>query len=183
VATKSFRRFIAISDALAIALTTACLTGCAGYKLGPTNGIPAREKSVQVNPFSDETLQPRVVDAVNQQIRKELMRDGTYTIATHNDGDIIVTGSIVGFQRYEISFASNDILTVRDYRLVLTASVTARERNSGRIILERDARNPVIGNTIIRVSSDLTSTERQAMPLLAQDLAKNITALLVDGTW
>src|SRR5436190_6580418 len=177
------RGVLAISKALAVASAAVWLTGCAGYKLGPTNGIPAREKSVQVKPFSDETLQPRVADAVNQQIRKELMRDGTYTIATHNDGDIIVTGTIVGFQRYEISFASNDILTVRDYRLVLTAAVSARERNSGRVILECDARNPVIGNTIIRVSSDLTSTERQAMPLLAQDLAKNITALLVDGTW
>jgi len=41
----------------------------------------------------------------------------------------------------------------------------------------------VTGSTIIRVSSDLTSTERQSTPLLAQDLAKNITALLVDGTW
>jgi hypothetical protein len=183
VATKRIRGVLAISKVFAGAFAAAWVTGCAGYKLGPTNGIPAREKSVQVNPFSDETLQPRVADAVNQQIRKELMRDGTYTIATHNDGDIIVTGSIVGFQRYEISFASNDILTVRDYRLVLSAAVIARERNTGRVILERGARNPVLGNTIIRVSSDLTSTERQAMPLLAQDLAKNITALLVDGTW
>jgi hypothetical protein len=89
----------------------------------------------------------------------------------------------VRFQRYEISFASNDILTVQDYRLILSAAVTARERSTGKVIFERDAKNPISGNTIIRVSSDLTSTERQAMPLLAQDLARNITSLLVDGTW
>lgn len=159
------------------------VAGCAGYRLGPTNGVIARDKSVQFNPFGDETLQPRISDVVAQQLRKELQRDGTYSLATHNDGDIIVTGSLVRYQRYEVSFDSHDILTVQDFRLVLSATVTARERSTGKIILQRDAKNPVTGSTIIRVSSDLTSSERQAAPLLAQDLAKNITALLVDGTW
>jgi len=36
---------------------------------------------------------------------------------------------------------------------------------------------------MIRVGDDLTSTERQALPLLAADLAKNVTTLLVEGTW
>ena len=169
----------------ALTLLTAglLLSGCAGYKLGPTNGVVARDKSVQINPFSDQTLQPRVTDAVAQQLRKELQRDGTYKLATHNDGDIILSGAIIRYQRYEVSFASNDILTVQDYRLVLSASVIARERSTGKVILERGDNNPVVGNTIIRVGSDLTSAERQAMPLLAQDLARNVTALLVDGSW
>jgi hypothetical protein len=29
----------------------------------------------------------------------------------------------------------------------------------------------------------VTSAERQALPLLADDLAKQVTALLVDGGW
>ena len=37
--------------------------------------------------------------------------------------------------------------------------------------------------TLVRVGSDLSSAERQAIPLLADDLAKNVTELLVDGTW
>ena len=171
------------SCALTLLASCLLLTGCAGYKLGPTNGVIARDKSVQFNPFGDQTLQPRLSDAVAQQLRKELQRDGTYSLATHNEGDIIVSGSLVRYQRYEVSFSSHDILTVQDFRLVLSAAVTARERSTGKIIFERDAKNPVTGSTIIRVSSDLTSTERQATPLLAQDLAKNITALLVDGTW
>jgi len=164
-----------------LTLLTSCLllTGCAGYKLGPTNGVIARDKSVQFNPFGDQTLQPRLSDAVAQQLRKELQRDGTYSLATHNDGDIIVNGMLTRYQRFEVSFDSHDILTVQDFRIVLTAQVTARERSSGKVLLNQ----AVTGSTIIRVGSDLTSTERQATPLLAQDLARNITALLVDGTW
>ena len=39
------------------------------------------------------------------------------------------------------------------------------------------------GMTLVRVGPDLQSTERQALPLLATDLANNVTALLVDGSW
>ena len=155
------------------------VSGCAGYKLGPVNGLAAREKSVQVNPFDNRTLEPRLGDAVTSQLRKELQRDGTYQLATRNDGDIIVVGTINRYERFEVSFSSGDILTVRDYRLELTAHVTARDRSSGKVILDQ----PVKGTTIIRVTTDLTGTERQALPLLAGDLAKNVTALLAEGAW
>jgi hypothetical protein len=154
-------------------------SGCAGYKLGPVNGLAAREKSVQVNPFDNKTLEPRLTDAVTTQLRLELQRDGTYQLATRNDGDIVLNGSINRYQRYEVSFSSSDILTVRDYRLELRAQVTARDRHTGKVILDQ----AVTGTTLIRVTTDLTSTERQAMPLLADDLAKNVTALLAEGAW
>lgn len=156
-----------------------CLTGCAGYRLGPTNDLIAGEKSIQVNPFANQTLEPRLGDAVTTQLRKELQRDGTYKLATHNDGDIIVTGVLVSYQRHELSFVPNDVLTVRDYRLTMTAQVTARDRTTGQVVLDQ----PVTGYTIIRVGSDLVSTERQSLPLLAADLARNVASLLVDGKW
>jgi hypothetical protein len=154
-------------------------SGCAGYHLGPTNGLAAHEKSIQVSPFVNQTLEPRLSDAVTSQLRKELQRDGTYALASHDDGDIVVTGVLTRYHRRELSLVPQDLVTVRDYRLTLTAQVTARERNTGKIILDA----PVTGYTIIRVGSDLTSTERQAAPLLAEDLAREVTALLVDGSW
>ena len=154
-------------------------SGCAGYKLGPSNGLAAREKSIQIVPFSNQTLEPRLGDAVTGQMRKQLQRDGTYRLATHDDGDILVSGVITHYRRQEVSFVPTDIVTVRDYRLSLTAQVTARERGTGKVILDQ----PVTGYTLIRVGTDLTSTERQALPLLAGDLARNVATLLVDGSW
>jgi hypothetical protein len=154
-------------------------SGCAGYKLGPVNGLAAREKSVQVNPFTSQTLEPRLGDAVTSQLRKQLQRDGTYQLATHDDGDIVVTGVITRYSRHEVSFSASDILTVRDYRLDMEAQVTARERSTGKVVLSQ----LVTGSTLIRVTADLTSSERQALPLLATDLAKNVTSLLAEGAW
>lgn len=155
------------------------LTGCAGYQLGPTNGMAAGEKSVQVSPFVNETMQPRLTDAVTSQMRKELQRDGTFQLVSNGDADILVKGALTAYQRAEVTLAFNDVLTVRDFRLSLTAHVTARERATGRILLDQ----PVTGYTLIRVGSDLPNAERQAMPLLAADLAKNVTALLAEGKW
>jgi hypothetical protein len=155
------------------------VAGCAGYHLGPTNGLAAGEKSVQVSPFVNQTLQPRLTDAVTAQMRKELQRDGTYQLVSNGDADIVVSGTLTSYQRVEVTLTSNDILTVRDFRLALTARVVARERATGKQILDQ----PVTGYTLMRVGSDLPSAERQALPLLANDLAKNVTALLVEGKW
>jgi hypothetical protein len=167
-----FIRMLLLSSALG-------LNGCAGYRLGPSNGVAAREKSVQINPFVNQTLQPRLTDVVTAQVRKEMQRDGTYDLSTHGEGDIIISGSLIRYERLEVTFASNDILTVRDYRLSLTAQVSARERATGKILINQ----AVTGYTLIRVGNDLASAERQAMPLLAQDLARNVTGLLVEGKW
>ena len=67
------------------------------------------------------------------------------------------------YRRQEVSFIPTDVLTVRDYRLSLTAQVTARERGTGKVLFEQ----PVTGSTLIRVGADLASSERQALPLLA----------------
>jgi hypothetical protein len=154
-------------------------SGCAGYKLGPTNGLAAGEKSVQIAPFANHTLEPRLTDAVTLELRKELQRDGTYRLATHDDGDIIVTGKIIRYERRPISFTHGDVYTVQDYHVRMEAQVTAKERN-GKVIF-KDQR--VSGFTLMRVGADLTSSEREALPLLAADLARNVTSLLADGTW
>ena len=164
---------------LLVALVALGGSGCAGYKLGPVNGMVAREKSIQINPFANQTLEPRLGDAVTAQLRQQLQSDGTFQLASHDDGDIVVSGAVTHDFRYEVSFAASDILTVRDYRLEAIAQVTARSRSTGKIILNQ----PVTGRTLIRVTTDLSSTERQALPLLATDLAQNITALLAEGAW
>lgn len=155
------------------------LAGCAGYRVGPTNGLMAGQRSIQVNPFQNQTIEPRLVEYTTTALRKRLQQDGTFRLATQQDGDIIVNGVIVEFRRSELSFQPSDIRTVRDYTVALRAQIKAVERSTGRTILDR----PAYARTTLRVGADLASAERQAVPLLAEDLARNVTSLLVDGTW
>jgi hypothetical protein len=155
------------------------LVGCVGYQLGPTNGTPAGSRSIQINNFRNDTWEPRLSDPLTTALRRWIQRDGTYRLATRNDGDIVVDGVITEFNRSGISFEPSDVLTVRDYELSAVARFTATERGTGKVLVE----STVFGRTTIRSGPDLASAERQASPLIAEDLARRITSLLVDGSW
>lgn len=161
------------------AAVVAALTGCAGYQVGSANGLAAHGKSIQIRPFLNKTVEPRLTDAVTAELRRAVQRDGTFQLATHDDGDLVASGVITSYERHELTFQPSQVLTVNDFRLALTAHVTVRDRISGKLLLDR----PVTGYTLIRVTYDLPDSERQALPLLAADLANHVTALLVEGSW
>jgi hypothetical protein len=155
------------------------LCGCAGYRLGPGNGLIAGEKTVRIVPVTNRTREPRLGDAVTAALRKEIQRDGTFRLATGDKADIVVTCELVSYNRNEVSFVPGDIVTARDYRVSLGARVSARETSPDKTVLARD----FTGNTLMRLGNDLPSVERQTVPVLAADLARQITAALADGSW
>jgi hypothetical protein len=161
---------------LALALGGA---GCAGYQLGPSDGFQAGARTIFIKPFTNRTLEPRLGDDATFALRKEIQRDGTFRLAADPTANLEVTSELIRYERHEISFLSTDITTARDYRVNLTAHVVARDRFSGKVVLDRD----VTGHSLMRVGSDLPSAERQTLPLAATDLARQITSLLVDGSW
>jgi len=164
---------------LLFAVSLFLFAGCAGYRLGPTNGEKAGARSIKVVPFLNETLEPRLSEPVAFALRRRLQQDGTYRLETSDDADLTVTGTIIRFERSELAFQPRDVQTVRDYYLTLYAQIVVVDRLNGKTTLNRQ----VHGRTAIRVGSDLASAERQAVPLLAADLAKNVTSIIVDGTW
>lgn len=160
-------------------LALVMMTSCAGYRLGPTNGETAGARSVQVEFFQNKTLEPRLQAPLNTALRRAIQKDGTYRLDTKGEGDLVLRGTITEYNRSGVSFQPTDVITVRDYGLSVAAQVSLVERSTGKVLWEKQ----VTGRTTIRVGADLGSAERQAAPLLAQDLARNATSLLVDGTW
>ncbi len=163
----------------ALAAVAGLLAGCSGYHLGPVNGAVAGDKSVEILPFNNQTLQPRLGDAVTQALRERFQTDGTYHLATHGPGDIVVSGVITGYNREGLSYLNNDVTATENYRVGIVAHVIVREQSTGKLILDKN----VNGYTLIHVGTDLADSERQSLPLLAQDLARNITGLITEGAW
>ena len=153
--------------------------GCAGYRLGPTNGLRAGEKSIQFAPVVNATLEPRLGEEVSHAVRKRIQHDGTYRLDTAGTGDVLVSIEVTRYHRKYLALQRSDTLTARDYELNVVATVVATDRATGKEILRKE----VNGRTTALVGSDLVSLERQARPLLAENLAQKITDLLVDGEW
>ena len=157
-----------------------CSAGCAGYHLGPVNPDvgAAGEKTIEVVPFNNQTLQPRLGDAVTQALRERLQTDGTYRLATDGPGDVVITGVITDYQRAAVGFLQSDVATADSYRITIVAHVTATA--NGKVIFDN---KKVIGYTLVQIGTDMPDAERQSLPLLAEDLARNVTGLLTEGSW
>ena len=164
---------------LSPALAVITLAGCAAYHLGPVNGAVAGDRSVEVLPFNNQTLQPRLGDAVTQSLRERLQTDGTYRLSTSSDGDLVVTGVIRQYNRQGLGYLNTDTITPDNFMVTVIVHVTARERASGKLILDKDIK----GHTLVHIGSDLAAAERQALPLLADDLSQHITEQLTEGSW
>lgn len=155
------------------------LCGCAGYRVGPTNGRQAATQSVQITPFLNHSPEPGLADELTGALRRTIQSDGTLHLATDGSADLIVEGVIAEYRRRELSLLTEDVRTVSDYEVTLVVHFTVRERASGNVVMDRN----VSGGTVMRVGNDLASSERQLAPILARDLARQITHLLVDGDW
>jgi len=153
--------------------------GCAGYHLGPVNGSDAGEKTVEVLPFNNQTLQPRLGDSLTQAVRERLQVDATYRLASGGQPDLVMSGVIRSYQREPLGYLSKDSSTPQNFRVTVTVHVIVREPATGKLVMERDVK----GHSLVNVGPDFASSERQAGPLLAQDTAQAIIAALAEGSW
>lgn len=154
-------------------------SGCAGYRLGPTAGFSAGARSVRVRPFANHTLEPRLPESLDIALRETIQHDGTYRLSTRGSADILLSGTLLEYERSGINYDPNDVLTTRDFELRLTARVVATRQADSTVLFDRE----VVGRTIVRLQGDQASAELRTLPLLTEDLARNITFLLVDGEW
>ncbi len=161
------------------ALVAVLLAGCAGYRLGPVNGAVAGEKSLEVLPFNNQTLQPRLNDAVTEAVRERVQTDGTYRLASDGAGDLVMSGTLLQYSHAALGYLNRSFVTPQNYRVGVVVRVTVRERASGKVVFSGDVK----GHTLVNVGQDFASSERQALPLLAADLAENVVKVLAEGSW
>ena len=50
-------------------LIALALSGCAGYQLGAANGLAAHGKSVQIAPFANKTVEPRLTISLRSRLK------------------------------------------------------------------------------------------------------------------
>src|SRR5688572_19620973 len=108
------------AEFFALIFLSLLVCGCA-YRLGPTNGIAAGSRSVEVRAFQNATKEPRLTEPLVTALRRTIQQDGTYRLATHGNADVILEGAITEFDRSGVTYDPRDVLTVRDYELRMTA--------------------------------------------------------------
>lgn len=157
------------------AMTLAALAGCLGYRLGPV--AETRYQSIAVPVFRNRTLQPQLEGLVANAIIERLQQDGTLRVQNRSTADAVLFGTITGYAREPVRVARTDTGLPREYRVTMTAVVEVLDQRTGQHILKPTTFE---GRAETFIGSDLQSADEQIIPLLAEDLARQIVARLTE---
>jgi hypothetical protein len=154
------------------------LTGCLGYHVGPVKPSVLRDvHTIAVPTFENKTLLPRIEVLITDSVIKQLQQDGTYRIANENNADAILKAEISEIIRTPARSLRGNVLATTEFNLAMHVKYKL-ETASGTMLMPSAE---VVGTTSFFVQSDVTSDERQALPLAAEELAIHLVTQLSEG--
>jgi hypothetical protein len=165
------------------------LGGCLGYQIGPVKPYYLRDvHTIAVPNFKNHTLVPRIEVLVTDTVIKQLQQDGTFQITNGDKADATLTGEIYRITRAPARSKSENVLLTTEFSLALVVKYSVTGRDGKTLVPMTDA----VGTTTFFVSSaatsnqqitsgDVTSDERQALPLATEDLATRLVTQISEG--
>ena len=154
------------------------LTGCLGYHVGPVKPSVLRDvHGIAVPTFENKTLLPRVEVLITDSVIKQLQQDGTYRIANENNADAVLKAEISEISRTPARSLRGNVLATTEFNLAMHVKYKL-ETPSGTVLMPS---TEVVGTTSFFVGEDVTTDERQALPLAAEELAIHLVTQLSEG--
>ena len=151
--------------------------GCAGYHVGPVTPAHLQHiKTIAVPTFGNITLTPRIEALVTGTVIKQMQQDGTFRIVSEDKADAVLKGEIVAVNRSPARSVRGNVLATTEFNLNLAVRYNLVGRD-GRPLSSAGAS----GSTSFFRSSDVGTDERQALPLAAEELAKQLVSQLSEG--
>ena len=127
--------------------------------------------------FKNRTLVPRIEVLVTDTLIKQFQQDGTFEITSDDKADATLTGEISRIIRNPARSVRENVLATTEFSLALSVKFTLTARDGKPLA----GPSEVTGTTSFFVSSDVTTDERQALPLATEDLATRLVTQLSEG--
>jgi hypothetical protein len=163
---------------LAAALACLGLSGCLGYHIGPVKPAYLRDvHSIAIPTFTNKTLTPRIEVLVTGTVIKQFQQDGTYRIVGDEKADATLKCEISRISRSPARSVVGNVLATSEFNLAMHVKYKL-------VGPDGKALGPpgeVVGTTSFFVGSDVTTDERQALPLATEELANRLVTQLSEG--
>ncbi len=161
-----------------LAVASLVLSGCLGYQIGPVKPSVLRDVHVVAVPvFANKTLLPRIEALVTDTVIKQLQQDGTYRVAEQDQADAVLKAEITDVTRIPARSVRGNVLATSEFSLTMHVKYSLVSRSGDVLMPPAD----VIGTTSFFVGTDVTTDERQALPLAAEELAGHLVTQLSEG--
>jgi hypothetical protein len=152
--------------------------GCANYRLG--TGSTLKFATLYVAPVTSEALLPQARVLVTTQLREALLRDGRVTLVdSPEQADATLTIILHSYNRSVAVSRTDDTGLARRFDVTLEALATLVDNRTKQPYF---ARRPLEAKRGVFTDSGLVPSEYEAMPLLAESLAKETVHAVLD-TW
>lgn len=153
--------------------------GCTGYRLGSVGGAEIQGvRTIHIPMAINSSYYPNVHVDVTSAVIREFDRDGTLRTAQGSSADSELRIEIKEMDRTPRRNVQGDVQVTAEYSIELVAEITFLNRRLGTQVIKQEA---VRGSSTFFVGSDLQEAERQAVPLAAEELARNIVMRIVEG--
>jgi outer membrane lipopolysaccharide assembly protein LptE/RlpB len=167
-----------VKTLFAVAAGALCLSGCLGYHIGPVKPYYLRDvHTIAIPTFANKTLLPRIEALVTDTVIKQFQQDGTFRVASEANADATLKGEIMRMDRTPARFVRGNVLATREFALTMRVKYSLVGRNGEVLAIPNEA----TGSTSFFVGTDVTTDERQALPLATEQLAKNLVTQLSEG--
>ncbi|MBC8039932.1 MAG: hypothetical protein H7Y06_05265 [Opitutaceae bacterium] len=162
---------------LTIGLLGLFLSGCSNYHLG--SGGHTTFRTIYVAPVVNENSNlPQAVAIVSTQIREAFLRDPRVILVnTPGEAEATLTVTLVNYSRKAQTRQSTDTGLARKFDVTLDAEATLRSTNDNKVIFEN---RKVQAVRQVFVDSGQLQAEYQNVPLLAEELGKNVLSATLD---
>ena len=163
---------------LVAALACLGLSGCLGYHIGPVKPTYLHDvHSIAIPTFENKTLLPRIEVLVTDTVIKQFQQDGTFRILNGANADATLKAEIIRVSRSPARSVVGNVLATSEFNL----SLRVKYRIVGPDGKPLGPPGEVVGTTSFFVGTDVTTDERQALPLASEELANRLVTQLSEG--
>ena len=167
-----------MKNSIAAALVCLCLSGCLGYRIGPAKLYYLSDvHTIAIPTFTNKTLIPRVEVLVTGTVIKQFQQDGTFRIGNSDNADATLKGEIIRISRSPARSVRGNVLATSEFNLAMRV----RYHLVGSDGKPLGPSGEVVGTTSFFVGTDVTTDERQALPLATEELANRLVTQLSEG--
>jgi hypothetical protein len=167
-----------VKNSIVAGLACLSLSGCLGYHIGPAKPYYLRDvHTIAIPTFENKTLIPRVEVLVTGTVIKQFQQDGTFRIGNGDSADATLKGEVVRISRSPARSVRGNVLATSEFNL----SIRVRYRLVGPDGKSLAPSGEVVGTTSFFVGTDVTTDERQALPLATEELANHLVTQLSEG--
>jgi hypothetical protein len=160
------------------ALACLGLSGCLGYHIGPAKPYYLRDvRTIAIPTFTNKTLIPRVEVLVTDTVIKQFQQDGTFRISGGDAADATLKGEIIRITRSPARSVRGNVLATSEFNLAMRVKYRLVGPDGNPI----GPSGEVVGTTSFFVGTDVTTDERQALPLATEELATRLVTQLSEG--